>query len=102
MIALPEMAAILEIYLARRYDPDLEREVGPSTRHFEPPASLVGVYDPSRCGIDVDADHQSLQLLNNVVTRGLTVKYIRNPNAPVIERSIRIWKAQLLELIFAA
>src|SRR3546814_7049020 len=32
MVSRPEMAPVLEIHLARRNDPDLDREVGPSTR----------------------------------------------------------------------
>ncbi len=101
MVGRPEMAALLEIHLARRNDPDLDqggwtqhpavRPAGTSlarTRSFTPRESRK-----PKCT-------RNLQLLNNAVTRGLTVEYIRNPNAPAIERSIRIWKTHLLELIF--
>src|SRR3546814_17943911 len=42
MVSRPEMAAVLEIHLARRNDPDLDREVGPSTRRFDRRVRLWG------------------------------------------------------------
>jgi AcrR family transcriptional regulator len=100
MVSRPEMAAVLEIHLARRNDPDLDREVGPSTRRFDRRVRLWGYSILHAAGIKDDAAHQSLQLLNNAVTRGLTVEFIRNPQPAVIERSIQIWKAQMLDLLF--
>lgn len=47
----------------------------------------------------VDLD-RGLQLLNNAVTRGLTVETIRNANKDEIERAVRIWKRQMLMLLF--
>src|SRR3546814_9209725 len=35
MVSRPEMAAVLEIHLARRNDPDLDREVATSTRRYD-------------------------------------------------------------------
>jgi AcrR family transcriptional regulator len=102
MVSRPEMAAVLEIHLARRSDPDLDREVAPSTRRFDRRVRLWGYSILRAAGIDDDAAHMSLQLLNNAVTRGLTVEYIRNPNKAVVERSIRIWKKQILELLFGS
>ncbi|WP_447764653.1 TetR/AcrR family transcriptional regulator [Sphingopyxis panaciterrae] len=102
MVSRPEMAAVLEIHLARRNDPDLDREVGPSTRRFDRRVRLWAYTILHAAGIREDEAHQSLQLLNNAVTRGLTVEYIRNPNAAVVERAIQIWKAQMLDLIFGS
>ena len=102
MVSRPEMAAVLEIHLARRNDPDLDREVGPSTRRFDRRVRLWAYTILHAAGIREDEAHQSLQLLNNAITRGLTVEYIRNPNAAVVERAIRIWKTQMLDLIFGA
>jgi hypothetical protein len=94
------MAAVLEIHLARRNDPDLDREVAPSTRRFDRRVRLWGYSILRAAGIADDDAHRSLQLLNNAVTRGLTVEYIRNPGNATMERSIAIWKAQLLHLLF--
>lgn len=58
--------------------------------------------DHADAGIESDETYMSLQLLNNAVTRGLTVEYIRNADAKIIERSIRIWKKQMLDLIFGS
>jgi AcrR family transcriptional regulator len=102
MVSRPEMAAVLEIHLARRNDPDLDREVGPSTRRFDRRVRLWAYTILHAAGISEDEAHQSLQLLNNAVTRGLTVEYIRNPNAAVVERAVQIWKSQMLDLIFGA
>jgi AcrR family transcriptional regulator len=102
MVGRPEMAALLEIHLARRNDPDLEREVAPSTRRFDRRVRLWGYNILRAAGIGNDEVHQSLQLLNNAVTRGLTVEYIRNPDKAVMERSIRIWKAHMLDLLFGS
>ena len=100
MVSRPEMAAVLEIHLARRNDPDLDKEVGPSTRRFDRRVRLWGHFILRAAGIDNDKAYQSLQLLNNAVTRGLTVEYIRNPDMALIERSVAIWKRQMLELVF--
>ncbi len=43
---------------------------------------------------------KALQLLNNAVTGGLTVEYIRDPGGAPIERAVAIWKAQMLNLVF--
>lgn len=102
MVCRPEMAAVLEIHLARRNDPDLDQEVGPGTRRFDRRVRLWAYKILHAAGIDEAEVHQDLQLLNNAITRGLTVEYIRNPNAPAIQRAIRLWKAQMLDLIFGA
>lgn len=102
MISRPEMAAVLEIHLARRNDPDLDREVGPSTRRFDRRVRLWIYSILHAAGISENETYLSVQLLNNAITRGLTVEYIRNPNAAFIERAVRIWKDQMLELIFGA
>jgi AcrR family transcriptional regulator len=102
MISRPEMAAVLEIHLARRNDPDLDREVGPSTRRFERRVRLWAYSILRAAGISEDETHLSVQLLNNAVTRGLTVEYIRKPDAAFIERAVQIWKKQMLDLIFGA
>ncbi|HEY0596535.1 TetR/AcrR family transcriptional regulator [Sphingopyxis sp.] len=100
MVSLPEMAAVLEIHLARRNDPDLDQEVGPGARRFDRRVRLWGHMILRAAGIDNDEAYQTLQLLNNAVTRGLTVEFIRNPNMELIERSVAIWKRQMLELVF--
>lgn len=102
MISRPEMAAVLEIHLARRNDPDLDREVGPSTRRFDRRVRLWAYSILHAAGIAENEINLSVQLLNNAVTRGLTVEYIRNPDAAFIERAVRIWKNQMLDLIFGA
>lgn len=102
MVSRPEMAAVLEIHLARRNDPDLDREVGPSTRRFDRRVRLWAYAILHAAGIREEEAHQSLQLLNNAVTRGLTVEYIRNPDTVVVERAIQIWKTQMLDLIFGS
>ncbi|NIJ37353.1 AcrR family transcriptional regulator [Sphingopyxis panaciterrae] len=100
MVSRPEMAAVLEIHLARRNDPDLDQEVGPSARRFDRRVRLWGHMILRAAGIDNDQAYQTLQLLNNAVTRGLTVEFIRNPDMALIERSVAIWKAHMLELVF--
>lgn len=74
--------------------------MGPSTRRFDRRVRLWAYKILHAAGIPEDETHQSLQMLNNAVTRGMTVEYIRNPNASVVERSIAIWKTQMLDLIF--
>lgn len=100
MVGLPEMAAVLEIHLARRNDPDLDQEVGPSARRFDRRVRLWGHMILRAAGIDSNEAYQTLQLLNNAVTRGLTVEYIRNPDRALIERSVAVWKKQMLDLVF--
>jgi AcrR family transcriptional regulator len=102
LVSRPEMAALLELHLARRNDPDLERELAPSTRRFDRRVRLWGHTILRAAGIQDDETPQSLQLLNNAVTRGLTVEYIRNPDKAMIDRAVSIWKAQILELMFGS
>lgn len=102
MVSRPEMAAVLEIHLARRNDPELDQEVGPSTRRFDRRVRLWGRFILRAAGINDDRKYQSLQLLNNAVTRGLTVEYLRNPDMKLINQSIEIWKVQMLDLVFGS
>lgn len=102
MVSRPEMAAVVEIHLGRRNDPDLDREVGPGARRFDRRVRLWAYSILHAAGIRDDAAHRSLQLLNSAVTRGLTVEYIRNRDPAVVDRAIAIWKAQMLDLIFKA
>ena len=63
MVSRPEMAAVLEIHLARRNDPDLDREVAPSTRRFDRRVQ-PGVADrlqPQPREIERTADRQDLE-----------------------------------------
>ncbi len=100
MLGRPEMAALLEIHLARRNDPELDREVAPSTRRFDRRVRLWAHMILRAAGIRNDEAVMGLQLLNNAITRGLTVEYIRNANKDEIERAVRIWKRQMLTLLF--
>ena len=102
MVSRPEMAALLEIHLARRNDPELDREVAPATRRFDRRVRLWGHAILHAAGIRDDAKRRSLQLLNNAITRGLTVEYIRNPDEAAMELGVRIWKAQMLEWLFGS
>jgi AcrR family transcriptional regulator len=97
----PEMAALLEISLARRNDPELDREVTPSVRRFDRRVRSWIYRILRAAGIELDeAQEQSLQMLNNSMTRGLLVEYLNNPDNPLIEHCVRIWKAQILDLCF--
>ncbi|WP_153141862.1 TetR/AcrR family transcriptional regulator [Paraburkholderia agricolaris] len=97
----PEMAALLEISLARRNDPELDREVTPSVRRFDRRVRSWIYRILRAAGVDFDeTQQQCLQMLNNSMTRGLTVEFIQNPDNPVIERCVRIWKAQILDMCF--
>jgi len=100
LISLPEAAAALEIHLARRNDPELDREVGPAARRFDQRVLRWSYRMLHAAGISNDGTTQSVQLLSNAVTRGLTVEYIRNPNKTAIERAAKIWRTQILSLLF--
>ena len=102
MVSRPEMAAVLEIHLARRNDAELDREVGPGTRRFDRRVRLWADSILRAAGISDNEALQNLQLLNNAVTRGLTVEYIRKPDFTIIERATGIWKAQMLDMVFGS
>ncbi|MBY8825210.1 TetR/AcrR family transcriptional regulator [Sphingomonas colocasiae] len=100
LVGSPYAAAALEVHLARRNDPELEMEVDPIARRFD-----RRMFRWSRCilraaGIDNEDATRSMQMLSNAVTCGLIVEYIRNPDAAAIERTKRIWRAQMLATIF--
>lgn len=100
LVGSPYAAAALEVHLARRNDPELEMEVEPIARRFD-----RRMFRWSRCilraaGIDDEEATGSMQMLSNAVTCGLIVEYIRNPDAAAIERTKRIWRAQMLATIF--
>jgi AcrR family transcriptional regulator len=95
----PEAAAALEIHLARRNDPELDEEVAPiALRHDQ---QILSWSRELLQSTNIDATSmESLQLLSNAVTRGLTVEYIRNPDQRAIDRAARLWRAQMLALLF--
>lgn len=100
LISLPESAAALEIHLARRNDPELDSEVEFSARRFDQRVLRWSRRILRAAGIDNDGAVQSIQLLSNAVTRGLTVEHIRNPDKAAIERATQDWRAQMLTMLF--
>src|SRR3546814_18162298 len=100
MVSRPEMAAVLEIHLARRNDPDLDQEVGPSARRFDRRVRLWGHLILRAAGIGNDEAYQTLQLLNTTVPRGLTVEYIPITEFALIARPVRLLKRHTLETVF--
>ena len=80
----------------RRRAPTRERFASDCHHRDLPSRSWLGVRG------DDDNAYRSLQLLNNAVTRGLTVEYIRNPYNPAIEQAVLMWKTQMLDLMFGA
>lgn len=100
LISLPETAAALEIHLARRNDPELEQEVEASARRFDRRVLLWGYSILRAAGVTNHSTIRSVQMLSNAVTRGLTVEYIRNADKAAIERAAKLWKEQMLTLLF--
>ena len=100
LISLPETAAALEIHLARRNDPELDKEVEPSARRFDRRVLLWGYRILRAAGVTNLSTIQSVQVLSNAVTRGLTVEYIRNPDKAATERAAQLWKEQMLTMLF--
>ncbi|MEU0481586.1 helix-turn-helix domain-containing protein [Streptosporangium sp. NPDC006013] len=95
----PEAAAALEIHLARRNDPELDEEVAPIALQHDRQILSWSQELLHSTGIDATS-MESLQLLSNAVTRGLTVEYIRNRDQPAIDRAATLWRAQMLALLF--
>jgi AcrR family transcriptional regulator len=100
LIGLPESAAALEIHLARRNDPELDSEVELGARRFDRRVFRWGRRILHAAGVNNDGAVQSIQLLSNAVTRGLTVEHIRNPDKEAIERATKDWRAQMLMMLF--
>jgi len=100
MIVLPEAAAVLEIHLARRNDGELDREVQPGARRFDRRVSRWGHRILRAGGVENSAFVQSLQVMNNAITRGLTVEYVRNRDKRAIDRAAKTWKAHVMTMLF--
>lgn len=100
LISRPESAAALEIHLARRNDPELDREVEPNARRLDRRVRRWGERILSAAGIRNEGVVVSVQLLSNAMTYGLTVEYIRNPDKAAIKRAAEVWRAQMLALLF--
>lgn len=100
MISLPETAAALEVHLARRNDDELDRELEPVSRRFDRRIFRWSRRILYAAGIQNETATQTIQLLSNAVTRGLTVEHIRTHDAEAIDRAIRVWREQLLLMIF--
>lgn len=102
MNRLPEAAATLEIQLARRNDPELDHEVEANARRFDLRVRRWGRLILRAAGIDNAELIESVQILSNAVTRGLTVEYIRNSDKDAIGRAERLWRKQMLAMLFGA
>ncbi len=100
MIVLPEAAAVLEIHLARRNDAELDREVQSGARRFDRRVSRWGRRILRAGGVENDDFVQSLQLLNNALTRGLTVEYVRYRDKTAVDRAAKTWKAHVMTMLF--
>jgi AcrR family transcriptional regulator len=100
LISLPEAAAALEIHLARRNDAELDQEVESNARRFDQRVLRWSRRILHAAGVDNDDVAQSVQLLSNAVTRGLTVEHIRNRDKAAIERATTIWRAHMLAMLF--
>jgi len=100
MIVLPEAAAVLEIHLARRNDAELDREVQSGARRFDRRVLRWGRRILRAGGVENGDFVQSLQLLNNAVTRGLTVEYVRYRDKTAVDRAAKTWKAHVVTMLF--
>lgn len=100
LIGTPESAAALEIHLARRNDPELDREVEPNARRLDRRILRWSTRILRAAGIRNDGATRSVQLLSNAVTYGLTIEYIRNPDNAAIARATEIWRTQMLTMLF--
>ncbi|MDP3747192.1 MAG: hypothetical protein Q8Q88_09110 [Phenylobacterium sp.] len=85
LITRRESAAALEIHLARRNDPALDREVEPTARRLDRCVRRWGDRILSAAGIRNEGVVVSAQLLSNAMTYGLTVEYIGNPEKAAIK-----------------
>lgn len=100
LISRPESAAALEIHLARRNDPELDREVEPNARRLDRRVRRWGDRILRAAGIRNEGVVVSVQLLSNAMTYGLTIEYIRNPDKAAIKRAAEVWRAQMLAMLF--
>ena len=100
MIVLPEAAAVLEVHLARRNDDELDREVEPIARRFDRRVLRWGRRILRAGGVENSGFVQSLQLLNNALTRGLTVEYVRYRDKTPIDRAAKTWKTHVMAMLF--
>jgi AcrR family transcriptional regulator len=99
-VALPEAAATLEIHLARRSDPELDQEIAPAARRFDKVIARWGRHVLRAAGVNDDERLLSVQLLSNAVSRGLITEHIRNGDKAAIERATRMWRTQMLLMLF--
>lgn len=100
MIVLPEAAAVLEIHLARRNDAELDHEVQSGARRFDRRVLRWGRRILRAGGVENSDFVQSLQVLNNAVTRGLTVEYVRYRDKTAIDRAAKAWRAHVTTMLF--
>ncbi|WP_157532892.1 TetR/AcrR family transcriptional regulator [Hyphomonas polymorpha] len=100
MISLPEAAAALEVHLARRSDPELDRELAPISRKFDLRVLRWSRLILRAAGVRDDTKTQTIQLLSNAVTRGLTVEHIRTGDSEAIALATTLWRKHILEMIF--
>lgn len=100
MIILPEVAAALEIHLARRNDPELNSEIEFNARRVDGRMLRWGRRILREAGVENRDAAQFIQLLSNAVTRGLAIEYIHNRDKAAIDRAAAIWKVQMMAMLF--
>lgn len=97
---LPEHTALIEIHLARRSDPDLDREAGPVFREQVDQVAAWLLHLGRDAGVHDEARLRRLQLLGNAVLRGLTIERVEGDREELIADSLSMWGDMLIREFF--
>ena len=100
MVGEPEVAANLELLLARRNDAELDQETSPILSRVD--ERMRGNLQAAARSVGLD-DLQyvdRLRLLNNAVTRGFTVELVSGGNPAEVAAALAIWREAAMKLFF--
>ena len=101
VLRLPEMAAMLEIHLARRNDPDLDRLTKPIYKRFDRHARLGLRLVRRSSGGANQIDFSQFRLLRFAVYRGLAMAVIDRAEDHEISGALRLWRTAALRLVLS-
>ena len=98
-IHLPDTAAQLDIHLARRNDPELDRLTKPIYERIDQQLRLWFQNVRRAAGIEDQAVVGPFHLMNYAIYRGLTMSLIDNESVEEVKQALQLWRKVAVQIL---